>query len=35
VQVVSALRRTARRLGATLVTGDTDFEELPDSVVVR
>ena len=26
---------TARRFGATLVTGDTDFEGLPDAVVVR
>lgn len=26
---------TARRFGATLVTGDTDFEGLPAAVVVR
>ena len=26
---------TARRFRATLVTGDTDFEGLPDTVVVR
>jgi predicted nucleic acid-binding protein len=26
---------TAQRFGATLVTGDTDFEGLPDTVVVR
>lgn len=26
---------TARRFGATLVTGDADFDGLPDTVVVR
>jgi toxin FitB len=26
---------TARRFGATLVTGDTDFDGLPDTVVIR
>jgi predicted nucleic acid-binding protein len=26
---------TARRHGATLVTGDTDFDSLPDTVVIR
>jgi len=26
---------TARRFGVTLVTGDADFEGLPDTVVVR
>lgn len=26
---------TARRFGATLVTGDTDFDGLPDAVVIR
>ena len=26
---------TARRFGATLVTGDTDFQDLPDTVVIR
>ena len=26
---------TAQRHGATLVTGDTDFDGLPDTVVVR
>lgn len=26
---------TARRFGARLVTGDTDFERLPDAIVVR
>ena len=26
---------TAQRFGATLVTGDTDFDGLPDTVVVR
>ena len=31
----SLIHTTARRFGATLVTGDTDFEGLPDAVVVR
>ena len=31
----SLVYATARRHGATLVTGDTDFEGLPDTVVVR
>ena len=31
----SLVYATARRFGATLVTGDTDFEGLPDAVVVR
>lgn len=31
----SLVYATARRFGATLVTGDTDFEGLPDTVVVR
>jgi hypothetical protein len=26
---------TARRFGATLVTGDADFDNLPDAVVIR
>jgi predicted nucleic acid-binding protein len=26
---------TARRFGATLVTGDTDFEGLPEAIVIR
>jgi predicted nucleic acid-binding protein len=26
---------TARRHGATLLTGDADFEGLPDAIVVR
>jgi len=26
---------TARRHGATLVTGDADFEDLPDTVIVK
>jgi predicted nucleic acid-binding protein len=26
---------SARRFGATLVTGDTDFDGLPDTVVIR
>jgi predicted nucleic acid-binding protein len=26
---------TARRFGATVVTGDADFEDLPDTVVIR
>jgi toxin FitB len=31
----SLVYATARRFGATLVTGDTDFEGLPDAVVLR
>ena len=31
----SLVYATARRFRATLVTGDTDFEGLPDTVVVR
>jgi toxin FitB len=31
----SLVYATARRFGATLVTGDTDFEGLPDTVVIR
>ena len=31
----SLVYATTRRFGATLVTGDTDFEGLPDTVVVR
>src|SRR5262245_61502702 len=31
----SLVYATARRFGAKLVTGDTDFEGLPDTVVVR
>lgn len=31
----SLVYATARRFGATLVTGDKDFEGLPDAVVVR
>ena len=31
----SLVYATARRFGATLVTGDRDFEGLPDTVVVR
>ena len=31
----SLVYATARRFGATLVTGDTDFEGLPDTVVVN
>ena len=31
----SLVYATARRLQATLVTGDADFEGLPDTVVVR
>lgn len=31
----SLVYATARRFGATLVTGDTDFEGFPDAVVVR
>ena len=31
----SLVYATARRFGATLVTGDTDFTGLPDTVVVR
>jgi toxin FitB len=31
----SLVYATARRFGATLVTGDTDFEGLPDTVVLR
>lgn len=26
---------TARRFGARLVTGDTDFESFPDAIVIR
>jgi len=33
--VDSLVYATARRFGATLVTGDSDFEGLPDAVVVR
>ncbi len=31
----SLVYATARRFGATLVTGDTDFEGLPDTVIIR
>ena len=31
----SLVYATARRFGATLVTGDTDFEGFPDTIVVR
>jgi predicted nucleic acid-binding protein len=31
----SLVYATARRFGATLVSGDADFEGLPDAVVVR
>ena len=31
----SLVYATARRLGATLVTGDADFEGLPDTIVIR
>ena len=31
----SIVYATARRFGAKLVTGDADFEGLPDAVVVR
>jgi predicted nucleic acid-binding protein len=31
----SLVYATARRFGATLVTGDADFQGLPDTVVVR
>jgi toxin FitB len=31
----SLVYATARRFGATLVTGDADFEGLPDTVVLR
>ena len=31
----SLVYATARRFGATLVTGDTDFEGLPETIVVR
>ncbi len=31
----SLVYATARRFGVTLVTGDTDFEGLPDAIVVR
>jgi predicted nucleic acid-binding protein len=31
----SLVYATARRFGATLVTGDVDFEGLPDTIVVR
>jgi hypothetical protein len=31
----SLVYATARRFGARLVTGDADFEGLPDTIVVR
>jgi hypothetical protein len=31
----SLVYATARRFGATLVTGDTDLRGLPDTVVIR
>lgn len=31
----SLVYATARRFGATLVTGDADFEGLPDTIVIR
>lgn len=31
----SLVYATARRFGATLVTGDTDFDGLPDTVVIQ
>ena len=31
----SLVYATARRFGATLVTGDADFEDLPDTIVIR
>jgi len=31
----SLVYATARRFGATLVTGDADFEGLPEAVVIR
>ena len=31
----SLVYATARRFGATLVTGDADFDNLPDAVVIR
>lgn len=31
----SLVYATARRFGATLVTGDADFEGLPETIVVR
>jgi predicted nucleic acid-binding protein len=31
----SLVYATARRFGARLVTGDTDFEGLPDAIVIR
>jgi predicted nucleic acid-binding protein len=31
----SLVYATARRFGAKLVTGDTDFDGLPDTLVVR
>jgi predicted nucleic acid-binding protein len=31
----SLVYATARRFGATLVTGDADFEGLPDAIVIR
>jgi predicted nucleic acid-binding protein len=31
----SLVYATARRYGATLVTGDADFEALPDTIVIR
>ena len=31
----SLVYATARRFGATLVTADTDFEGLPETVVIR
>jgi predicted nucleic acid-binding protein len=31
----SIIYATARRHGATVVTSDTDFEDLPDAIVIR
>jgi predicted nucleic acid-binding protein len=31
----SLVYATARRFGATLVTGDADFDGLPDAIVIR
>lgn len=31
----SLVYATARRFGATLVTGDADFEGLPETIVIR
>jgi toxin FitB len=31
----SLVYATARRMGARLVTGDADFSDLPDTIVVR